>query len=315
MGTPEFAVPTLKALHRTGHEICAVVTQPDRPKGRGRELQASPVKLFALEAGLEIHQPEKASAPDCVEILRGLRPDLIVVAAYGQILKPDLLGLPRHFCMNLHASVLPHYRGAAPINRAIINGDTESGVTTMRMDAGLDTGDILLIRKTPILDSDDSRTLHDTLAEAGAGLVLETIARLESGTLTPVPQDHARATYAPKLRKEYGLISWTAAASAIRNLARGLVPWPGAYTFFKSRRIAIVKTEVAAGDPADRPGIVARVSDYGIEVGTGRGRLIVTELKPEGKNRMSAHSFLRGHALKKGDRFESEPANTRNEIR
>lgn len=308
MGTPEFALPTLEALFRSEHQVLGVVTQPDRPKGRGRKLQASPVKRFAQEAGLKIFQPERTSAPEFVEELRRLQPDLIVVAAFGQILKPSVLELPKRFCMNLHASLLPKYRGAAPINRAIINGDTETGVATMKMEKGLDTGDILLTRTIAIKESDDSQTLHDTLAEEGASLILETIARLESATLTPIPQDSSQATYAPKLTKQDGLICWRKDALEIRNLARGLVPWPGAYTFFKSRRIRAAKTETSPGVPGDPPGTIVRLSDHGIEVGTGKGRLIITELQPEGKNLMRAKCFLQGFPMETGERFDSQPA-------
>jgi methionyl-tRNA formyltransferase len=307
MGTPEFALPTLRKLAASPHEIPAVVTQPDRPKGRGRGVAASPVKQFAIGAGIDVLQPEKCRSPEFVEILKGLAPDLVVVVAFGQILSAEVLAVPRLFCMNLHSSILPRYRGAAPINRAIINGDRETGITTMKMDTGLDTGDILLIRHVPIADADTAETLHDRLADIGAELVLETIARAEAGTLQATPQDDAQATYAPKLNKEEGLIEWTSEAADIRNLARGLFPWPGAFTFHHQRRLMLCHAQVAPGEPGDRPGRIERVSEAGIEVGTGRGRLVITELKPEGKKQMTARSFLAGNKLTPGELLQREP--------
>ncbi|MFQ5672777.1 MAG: methionyl-tRNA formyltransferase [Nitrospinales bacterium] len=305
MGTPAFALPTLQALCRSGHRVLGVVTQPDRPRGRGRELQAPPVKQFAVDAGIKVFQPANAGAPEFVEILRSLAPDCIIVAAFGQILKPAIVD--HWFCMNLHASLLPRYRGAAPINRAIINGDSETGITTMKMDRGLDTGGILLKQTIEIGESDDAQTLRDALAEAGASLVLETLSKLEDHSLIPTPQDHSQATYAPKLTKEDGQIFWDKEAGKIRNLVRGLVPWPGAFTFFKSRRIRVVRAETAPGAPEDQAGAIARVSDHGIEVGTAAGRLVITELQPEGKKIMRAQAFLQGHAMRKGDRFDPWP--------
>lgn len=308
MGTPEFALPTLKRLVASGHEIQAVVTQPDRPKGRGRGLAASPVKQFAVEAGIQVLQPEKCRAPEFVNVLRELAPDLTIVVAFGQILSAEVLEVPRHFSMNLHSSVLPSYRGAAPINRAILNGDRETGITTMKMDTGLDTGDILLIRRVPIEADDNAKTLHDKLAEVGAGLVMETLEALAAGNLKSTPQDDAQATLAPKLKKEEGAIDWTKGAGHIHNLVRGLFPWPGAYTFYAGRRLMLCRTEVAPGEAGEEPGRVARVSHQGIEVATGRGRLLITALKPEGKNEMTAASFLAGNKVVPGDVFTSAPA-------
>lgn len=305
MGTPEFALPTLKNLVASEHQVVSVVTQPDRPKGRGQGLTASPIKMFALQSGIDVLQPEKASAKEFVQALSNLAPDLIVVVAYGQILRKEVLEIPRLFCMNLHSSLLPKYRGAAPINWAIINGEKETGVTTMKMDAGMDTGDILLTEITPIADSDNAQTLHDKLAEAGGSLVIETLRRLEEDSLTPKPQDSGQATLAPKLKKEDGLIHWDKDAVNLRNLIRGLEPWPGAFTYLKSKRLRLCAVDTASGEPQDHPGEVARISDHGIEVGTGNGRLIITELQSEGKKRMSAKSFLSGHKVTKGERFET----------
>lgn len=304
MGTPDFAVATLKTLHASRHSVKAVVTQPDRPKGRGRGLQASPVKQFALDNGLPVVQPEKASAPDCVAKLADLEPDLIVVIAYGQILRDNLLALPRHFCMNVHASLLPQYRGAAPINWAIINGDKETGVTTMKMDQGLDTGDILLMKKVAIENDDTAQHLHDKLSEAGGALALETVDQLEKGLLKFIPQNDTESTYASKLKKEDGCLHWGQEAEIIRNRVRGMEPWPGTFGFLNGKRLRFCKVETGPGTKDDAPGVVMRVSDYGIEIGTLKDRIIVTEIQPEGKKRMTVKSYLQGHAVESGERFD-----------
>jgi methionyl-tRNA formyltransferase len=302
-GTPDFAVPTLKLLYEANHEMVGVVTQPDRPKGRGRTLQPSPVKQYALEKGLEIFQPEKASDPQFITDLYQLRTDMFVVVAYGQILRETVLEIPKWFCMNVHASLLPKYRGAAPINRAILNGDTETGITTMKMDEGMDTGGMLLKRIVPIKPEDDAVTLADSLSRVGAELTRETLKALMSGKLDIIAQNDSEATLAPKLKKEEGLVVWEKSAETLHNQVRGFFPWPGAYTFYGSKRISIIKSEVVSGEESDKPGVVARVSDYGIEVGTGEGRLIVKNLKPEGKGEMSAQSFMSGHPISKGEHF------------
>jgi methionyl-tRNA formyltransferase len=302
-GTPEFSVPTLKRLFEANHEIVGVVTQPDRPKGRGRTLQLSPVKQYALEKGLQIFQPEKASNPKFIDDLYQLRSDMFIVIAYGQILREAVLKIPKWFCMNIHASLLPKYRGAAPINRSILNGDTETGITTMKMDEGMDTGNMLLKRTVPIKSDDDAITLAEKLSKAGAELTVETLELLAKGKLDLIPQNDSEATLAPKLKKEEGLIDWEKSAETLHNQIRGFSPWPGAYTFYGPKRVSIIKSEVVSGDENDKPGVVARVSDYGIEVGTSKGRLIVKELKPEGKGGMSAQSFLRGNPVSKGEQF------------
>jgi methionyl-tRNA formyltransferase len=311
MGTPDFAVPTLRTLHESRHSVLAVVTQPDRPKGRGQEMQASPVKRYALDNGLHVYQPAKASAPDFIAELAEMKPDLIVVIAYGQILRENLLSLPKHFCMNIHASLLPKYRGAAPINRAIINGDRESGVTTMKMDKGMDTGDILLMKTVAIEKEDTAQQLHDKLSEAGGPLALETIEQLENGQLKFIPQNNAEATYASKLKKEDGFLRWDQPAETVRNRVRGLEPWPGAFGFLKGKRLRFCKVETGPGEPDDTPGTVMRVSDYGIEIGTMKDRIIVTEIQPEGKKRMPVKSYLLGHSVEPGACFDvsTAPAN------
>ena len=306
MGTPDFALPTLKQLHESTHNVQLVVTQPDRPKGRGRESTPPPVKQFAVENGLPILQPEKSTNPKVVQTLSELNADIFIVVAFGQILKENLLALPRHFCMNLHSSLLPKYRGAAPINWAIINGEAETGVTTMKMDAGLDTGDILLTDRVPIHFEEDAQSLHDTLATKGASLVLETLRQLEARTLKPLSQNSSLSSYAPKLKKEDGLIYWDNPALTIHNRVRGLTPWPGAFSYLGSKRLSIRKTEITVGEPSDIPGDIIRTSDRGIEVGTRDGRIIITELQPEGKKRMSAKSFLAGHKIVSGTKFDNK---------
>ena len=307
MGTPEFALPTLKALHHSSHSIQAVITQADKPKGRGQKIFVSPVKQYALDSNLPILQPKTVNDTTFIESIKENRPDIIVVVAFGQILNENFLKIPRQFCINLHSSLLPKYRGAAPIHRAILNGDIKSGVTTMIMDKGMDTGDILLMQETPINQTDNAQTLHDTLSEMGGTLVLETIKRLEENTLLPVPQDHNQATYATKLKKEEGLICWELSAATLLNQVRGLTPWPGTYTLLNKKRLRIIKVQVEKGTINDRPGKVARVSDIGIEVGTGQGRLVINELQPEGKKSMSAKSFLAGNKIKQGTLFDLTP--------
>ena len=304
MGTPEFALPTLKVLHNSSHSILAVITQPDKPKGRGQKLLVSPIKQYALDFSLPILQPKTVNDPEFIESLRKNQPDIIIVIAFGQILSETFLKIPKLFCINLHSSLLPKYRGAAPIHRSILNGDTQTGVTSMIMDKGMDTGDILLTKETPIHETDNAQTLHDTLSEMGGALVLETLRRLEENTLLPIPQDHSKATYAPKLKKEEGLVKWDQPAATLCNQVRGLTPWPGTYTLLNKKRLRILKAQVTEGTPEDRPGQVERVTDMGIEVGTGKDRLIITELQPEGKKNMPAKSFLAGYKIERGTLFD-----------
>ena len=307
MGTPEFALPTLKSLHQSSHAILAVITQPDKPKGRGQKLLISPIKQYALDSDLPILQPKTVNDPEFIESLKQNQPDVIIVVAFGQILSEIFLKIPKQFCINLHSSLLPKYRGAAPIHRAILNGDTKSGITTMIMDKGMDTGDILLMQETPIHQTDTAQNLHDTLSKMGGALVLETLKRLEENTLLPVQQDHNQATYAAKLKKEEGLIRWDQSATSLSNQVRGLTPWPGTYTLLKNKRLRIIKVQIGEGSPDDAPGKVARVTDVGIEVGTGQGRLIITELQPEGKKSMPTKSFLAGHKVERGTLFYPIP--------
>lgn len=306
MGTPEFSLPTLHKLYESDHDVLSVVTQPDRPKGRGRESTPSPVKQFALDKKIPVLQPIKCTKLEIVKTLGALNADVFIIVAFGQILDKNLLALPHHFCINLHSSLLPKYRGAAPINWAIINGETETGVTTMKMNAGLDTGDILLSRKVPIRNKDDAQSLHDILAHQGSSLVLETLCQLDSGSLDATAQNSDLSSYAPKLTKDDGLIKWNQPAVKIHNLVRGLTPWPGAFSFLGSKRFKICKTETKICDLPNQPGVILRISGHGIEVGTQKERIVITELQPEGKKRMHVKSFLAGHKLIIGNKFSNQ---------
>ena len=303
MGTPEFALPTLKKIHDSSHSILSVVTQPDRPKGRGQKQVDSPIKKFALKSNLPLLQPTSVNTQEFIGSLLVNRPDYIIVVAFGQILSEAFLKIPKQFCINLHSSLLPKYRGAAPINRAILNGDNRSGVTTMIMDKGMDTGDILLVDETPIELSDDAQSLHDKLSEQGGKLVLETLSRLKKNDLLPTPQNSDLASYAPKLKKEESLIDWEMDAENIFNKVRGLSPWPGTHTLYNGKRLAILKGEIVSGDSSDRPGHIERITDTGIEVGTGKNRLKIIELKPEGKKAMPVKSFLSGYKINRDDKL------------
>ena len=304
MGTPEFALPTLEKIYNSSHSILSVITQPDRPKGRGQKQVDSPIKKFALENNLPLLQPATVNTKEFIASLLENRPDYIIVVAFGQILSETLLKVPKQFCINLHSSLLPKYRGAAPINRAILNGETRSGVTTMIMDKGMDTGDILLVDETPIEQNDDAQCLHDKLSEQGGKLVLETLSRLQKNDLLPTPQNSDLASYAPKLKKEESLIDWKIDAESIFNKIRGLSPWPGTHTLYNCKRLAILKGEIVLGESSDRPGHVERITDTGIEVGTGKNRLKITELKLEGKKAMPVKSFLSGYKITRDDIFK-----------
>jgi methionyl-tRNA formyltransferase len=306
MGTPELACVSLQALLETpGVELQAVVTQPDRPKGRDLRLQPPPVKELARRANLPVLQPEKAREPGFIEELRRLEPDLIAVAAYGQLLPPDLLALPRLGCVNVHTSLLPKYRGAAPIQWAILNGDAESGVTIMKMDAGLDSGAILSQATTPITPEDTAQTLHDRLARLGADLLVKTIPGYVTGDILPQPQPSEGVSHAPKIKREHGRIDWAQPAAFIWNRIRGLVPWPGAFTFLpaepKPHLLKIWKGAVVERSSA--PGEILQADKGGILVGCGTDALLVAELQLEGSRRLSAQEFLAGHRLEPGARL------------
>ena len=300
-GTPSFAIPSLTGLIQSQHEIITVVTQPDKRKGRHRILAPPPVKELALSKGIHILQPEKMRDPLFLEELSGINPDLIVVVAYGKILPPQILKLPPYGCVNVHASLLPKYRGAAPIQWSLISGEKKTGVTTMLMDEGLDTGDILMQQETDIADDDTSKTMGEKLSKLGASLLLETIKQVHAGTIQPVPQA-GTPTFAPPLKKEDGRIDWTKSAGEIRNFVRGMYPWPGAYCTLNSERIKIIRVKAFEG-----AGSVGRVERTGEElvVGTGKGFISIIDLQPEGKKIMKAGDFMQGRRLKAGDFFDA----------
>lgn len=298
MGTPEFACPTLQKLIDRGEKLLAVVTQPDRPKGRGQKLVSPPVKVLAERHGIPVLQPLKVRAPEFVEAVRELSPDLIVVVAFGQILPKSLLEIPRHGCINVHASLLPRYRGAAPLNWCIINGETESGVTTMLMDVGLDTGDMLVKRATPIDPDEDTQSLHDRLMVLGAETLAETLDLLVAGSLKPEKQDDSLSSYAPMLKKEDGLIDWCKKPQTIKNLVRGMNPWPGAFTLLDGKTLKIYRVMVAEGHGI--PGTVLKADRGGLEVACNDGSLSIYELQLEGRKRLSAAEFLAGYKIEPG---------------
>jgi methionyl-tRNA formyltransferase len=305
MGTAELACASLAALLRApGIEVIAVVSQPDKPKGRDLKLQPTPVKTDALAAGLPVLQPARARDAAFIEQLRQLQPELIVVAAYGQILPQAILDLPRHGCLNVHTSLLPRYRGAAPIQWAILDGLGETGVTIMRMDAGLDTGDILTQATTHITPEDNAQTLHDRLAQLGGELLVKTIPDYVAGRIAPHPQSTEGATYARKITKEDGRLDWTQPARVLWNRVRGFTPWPGAFTFQqvegKPRLLKIWSTRVEEGS-SGQPGEVLRAEKGGVVVACSQGALRILELQREGGRRLSAQEFLAGNELKAGE--------------
>jgi len=306
MGTAELSCVSLqKLLEVPDFQVVAVVTQPDRPKGRDLKLQPSLVKELALRARLLVLQPERARDEEFFERLRGLKPDLIAVAAYGQILPGSILNLPRFGCLNVHTSLLPRYRGAAPIQWAILNGDAETGVTIMKMDAGLDTGDILTQAKTPIQPEDDAETLHDRLARMGGELLVQTIPDYLAGRVAPQPQPDEGVSYSPKIKKEDGHIDWNQPARAIRNRVRGLTPWPGAFTHLPGqpspRLLKLWRAEIVAR--SGLPGEVLQADKAGIVVGCGQEALRVLALQREGGRRLDAQAFLAGHPLRPGHKL------------
>lgn len=300
MGTPEFAVPSLHALVKAGHHLEAVVTQPDRPKGRGRRLTPPPVKVAAEGLGLRVWQPGRLDEPAFAANLAAAKADFFAVVAYGQILPPTLLAMPSGGAVNVHASLLPRYRGPAPINWAIINREPQTGVTTMLMDAGLDTGDILMTASTAVAEDDTAATLSARLARMGARLLVTTLARLAAGALTPRPQDPAAATYAPLLTKADGRIDWSRPAEAIEALVRGLNPWPGAFTFCRGQRLKIWRAHlVPQKGQAPAGTVLAGFSDE-LRVMTGRGAVCIDELQGASGKRLPAAAFLRGHPIAPG---------------
>jgi methionyl-tRNA formyltransferase len=300
MGTPDFAVPALEGLVRSGYPVVAVVTQPDRPRGRGRATAPPPVKVLAESLGLTVHQPQKVRAPEFLEAFRGLAPELIVVAAFGQILPAEIIRGPRRGCINIHPSLLPRYRGAAPINWALIRSEETTGVTIMRMDEGVDSGDILLQEATPIGVEETFGELHDRLARMGAELLQISLAMMETGTLLPRPQDHRLATQAPRLSREDSLIRWRNPASQIVSLIRGFSPAPGAYTDLDGKQLKIYRASAETTAVIDPPGTVMGGAAGEIRVAAADGTVLLKEVQLEGKRRMAGQDFLRGFPIAPG---------------
>lgn len=320
MGTPDFAVGALEAIIEAGHQVTAVVTQPDKPKGRGKEVQMSPVKACALSHNIPVFQPVKIREPEAVETLRTYQADIFVVAAFGQILPEEILSMPKYGCVNIHASLLPKYRGAGPIQWAIINGEKITGITIMQMDKGLDTGDMLFQSDVAIASDETADSLHDKLAAAGARLIVEALAKIEAGDVTPVKQNDEDSCYAKMLHKSMGKIDWQMEAEKLDCLIRGLISWPGASTLFRGKTLkiwreeAVPESELAAlaelpGQNQEafirkaQPGTVVRVEKDAIYVQTGDGVLRLTEVQPEGKKRMAVKDFLLGYPVKAGERL------------
>ena len=297
MGTPSFAVPTLERIVQAGHKVLAVYTQPDRPKGRGGQLSPSPVKQTALRLGLPVHQPERVRRPEVVEQLKQMNPDIMVVVGYGQIIPQSIIDIPRLGIINVHASLLPKYRGAAPIQWAIANGETRTGITTMRIDAGLDTGDMLLKWETEIGAEENAEELGARMAPAGADLLVETLTGLEAGKIQPQPQDNSQATLAPILKKEDGIIDWNWPAKKIVDRARGFLPWPGAYSFFRGQLFHLWKARVADKSAFGAPGRVLADKKRLLIICGQATALEALEVQIEGRKRMSAEAFLNGQRL------------------
>lgn len=300
MGTPDFSVGTLEALIAAGHEVVLAVTQPDKPKGRGKEMQFPPVKETALAHQIPVFQPKRVRDPQCVEVLRNYQADVIVVVAFGQILPKEILEMTPYGCINVHASLLPKYRGAAPIQWSIIDGEAVTGVTTMQMDEGLDTGDMLLKTEVVIEEDETGGSLHDKLSAAGAALCVETLKALQEGSVTPEKQGDSPTAYAKMLDKKIGEINWNQSAVQIERLIRGLSPWPSAYTDWNGKAMKIWSAQVVSASSDAAPGTVTAVEKDGFCVQTGDGQLKILELQIPGKKRMDAGAFLRGYQIEKG---------------
>jgi methionyl-tRNA formyltransferase len=298
MGTPEFAVPSLRTLIESEEEVVAVVCQPDKPKGRGLEVIPPPTKVLAEKHSIPVLQPQKIRTDEFFNNIKNLNPDLICVTAYGKILPKNILDLPPYGCINVHASLLPKYRGAAPINWAIMRGEKATGITTMKMDEGMDTGDMLLRREMPIDDEDTGETLSEKLSEMGGEVLIETIKLFKEGRLDPIPQDHSQATYAPMLKKEDGNIDWEKSAEEIKNLVRGALPWPGACTSLERKLLKIYKARVTSGE--GKPGEVIKSESAILRVATGYGAIDLLEIQIEGGKKLEIESFLRGRKVKEG---------------
>lgn len=315
MGTPDFAVGALEALIGAGHEITAVVTQPDKPKGRSKELQFPPVKECAAKHGIPVLQPRRIKTPEAIEELKKYPADVYIVAAFGQFLSQEILDMPKYGCLNIHASLLPRYRGASPIQHVIIEGEKETGVTIMQMDAGVDTGDMLYKKAVAIEDTDTFETLHDKLMVLGGEAIVEALSLLEAGSLVPEKQEDALSCHAPLIEKSMGEMDFQKSAVELDRLVRGMNPWPSAYTYYKGKQLKIWKAEPVLKNKnsgtvqesnGEMPGTVTAVTKDAIEVAAKEGHLLIRELQLEGKKRMSAHDFLLGVRVTPGERLGRE---------
>ena len=300
MGTPDFAVGTLEEIIKAGHEVVLVVTQPDKPRGRSGALQFPPVKECAVAHGIEVFQPKKIREEENVEYLRKYNADIMVVAAFGQLLPKSILDMPKYGCINVHASLLPKYRGAAPIQWSVINGDPVTGVTIMQMDVGMDTGDMIATREVVIGEEETGGGLFDKLAEVGAKLCVDTMVKIENGTATRTPQNHDEATHVSMISKELGNVDWNKSAVEIERLIRGLNPWPSAYTQLAGKTFKLWKAKVVKEDTDKMPGTIVRVGKDSLDVQTGSGLLSLLEVQLEGKKRMEVDAFLRGYQVEEG---------------
>lgn len=307
MGTPDFAVGALEALIAAEHQVVLVVTQPDKPKGRGKEMQMTPVKECALKHNIPVFQPIKVKDAEAVEALRSYRADIFIVAAFGQILSEEILAMPKYGCINIHASLLPKYRGAGPIQWVILDGEKETGITIMQMDKGLDTGDMLLQRIVPIDEKETGDSLHDKLARVGAELIVEALPKIEAGEITPIKQNDAKSCYAKMLKKSIGKIDWEKSAVQIERMVRGLNSWPSAYTTYRGKNLKIWESSVSEKDELSEnanPGMITAVEKDAFYVQTGEKTLKVTSVQLEGKKKMAVKEFLLGCQMKAGEAFE-----------
>ncbi len=303
MGTPDFAAGALEALIKAGHEITAVVTQPDKPKGRSGQLQFPPVKECANKYNIPVMQPKRIKTPEAIEELKKYEADVFVVAAFGQILSQEILDMPKYGSLNIHASLLPKYRGASPIQSVILEGEAETGITIMQMDAGIDTGDMLYTLSIGIEPKDTFETLHDKLMLLGGEAIVEALELLEEGALVPQKQDESQSTHVKMISKEMGNIDFKKSAAEIDRLVRGLNPWPSAFTFYKGKQMKIWDVDVLTEEAKALPGMVTEVTKNEIKVACGQGTVAIKELQLEGKKRMSAHDFLLGVKVVPGDAF------------
>lgn len=294
MGTPDFAVPTLDALFKE-HDVSLVITQTDKPKGRGKAMTPPPVKARALELGLEVYQPEDINSPESIEKIKAINPDVIVVVAYGQILKDEILDCPTHKCINVHASLLPKYRGAAPLNWVVIKGESKTGTTIMEMNRGLDSGDMLSTCEMTIEEDMTAGDVHDKMMYDGSELLIETLKNIEEGNIEKVPQDHDKSTYAPIMDKKLGKIDWNTDAKDIKNLVRGTCPWPGAYFNYKDKNVKVLEVEVCDSSKGGVPGSIVKVSSEGIVVNAKDKCVVLKKIQFPGKKAVSIEDYLRGN--------------------